>query len=196
VVQEELMVSALVMGGSTGAFEVMRAVLSGLPGSTPFPVLIVLHQLPGARSYLREILASASPLTIAEGLDKELLLPGTVYAAPPDYHMYVEDDGTVALSEDPPEHHCRPSIDLLFESAARVYGKSLVGVLLSGANGDGARGLQAIQLAGGRTIVQDPASAQAPQMPGAALALFQPDAVLSPAHLGEFMAKLVQEGMS
>jgi two-component system, chemotaxis family, protein-glutamate methylesterase/glutaminase len=190
------MVSALVMGGSAGAFEIMRNVLGGLPASTPFPILVVLHQLPGARRYLREIFAPNCALTIAEGLDKEQLLPGTVYAAPPDYHMYVEDDGTLALSEDPPEHHCRPSIDLLFESAARVHGKSLVGVLLSGANDDGARGLHAIHLAGGRTIVQDPSSAQAPQMPGAALELFQPDAVLSPARLGEFVAKLAQEGMS
>jgi two-component system chemotaxis response regulator CheB len=187
---------ALVIGGSAGAFELMRTLLGALPSKTPFPVLLVLHQLSGARSYLREILAGDCDLVIAEALDKETLRPGTVYTAPPDYHLLVEDDGTIALSQDPPENHCRPAIDVLFESAARVYGERLVGVLLSGANSDGARGLHAIHLAGGRTLVQDPATAQVSQMPTAALALFQPHAILSPARMAEHLAILAQEGMS
>ena len=115
-------------------------------------------------------------------------MPGTVYFAPPDYHLLVDQGPRIALSIDQPVHYSRPSIDVLFESAADQYGERLVGILLSGANEDGARGLQAIQSAGGMTMVQDPASASMPTMPQAAIARDAGHHVMTPAAMADWLA--------
>lgn len=160
---------AVVMGGSAGALEALSAILPELPGNFPLPVLVVVHLPPDKKSVLPEVLQGKCRLRVREAEDKEPLEPGTVYIAPPDYHLLVESDGHVALSYDEPLMFSRPSIDVLFESAADVYGCNLVGVILSGANHDGAQGLKAIAAEGGTTLVLTPAKAHAGTMPLAAI---------------------------
>jgi two-component system chemotaxis response regulator CheB len=159
----------VVLGGSAGAIEVLQHLMSGLTKSFTPALAAVLHMPPGSRGVLHEIFAAPSrpPMKVAE--DKEPIAPGTIYFAAPGYHLLVESDRTFALSLDELVHFSRPSIDVLFESAAEAYGDRVLGVILSGANSDGAEGLQAIAAGGGSTAVQLPATAGAPAMPQAAL---------------------------
>ena len=159
----------VVIGGSAGAIDVLRAVLSQLPEGFPAAVAIVIHIPAEGPGLLPEVLATpgAPPMKIAE--DKEPIAPGTIYFAPPDYHLLVESGRTFALSLDERVHFSRPAIDVLFESAAAAYGSKLVGVVLSGANADGAAGLRAVAEAGGLTVVQALESAEMIAMPAAAL---------------------------
>jgi two-component system chemotaxis response regulator CheB len=133
-------------------------------------MLVVVHMRADLPSLLPELFASRCRLTVVEPNDKDAIEPGTVYVAPPGYHMLVEPDRTIALSIDPPVRFSRPSVDVLFESAAYAYKGALLGIVLSGANDDGARGALAIREAGGHCWVQDPATAGAPAMPNAAIA--------------------------
>lgn len=160
---------AVVMGGSAGSLEALSLILPQLPADFPLPILVVVHLPPDRKSVLAEVLQLKCALAVREAEEKEPILPGTVYFAPPDYHLLVEPDHRIALSADEPQLFSRPSIDVLFESAADVYGAGLLGVVLSGANQDGARGLQDILEAGGRALVQAPEEAQCPAMPKAAL---------------------------
>ena len=162
-------IDLVVIGGSAGAVEVLQGLMSSLTRAFAPAMAIVLHLPPDARGVLHEVLASplSPPMKPAE--DKEPVLAGTVYFASPGYHLLVESGGTFALSIDEPVHFSRPSIDVLFESAAEAYGERALGIVLSGANCDGAEGLQAIAAAGGVTVVQDPSSAAARAMPEAAL---------------------------
>jgi two-component system chemotaxis response regulator CheB len=180
----------VVVGGSAGAFQAFRTIVSGLPGHLPYPLVLVLHQLPGRATLLPGLIASACRLAVSSCLDKEALVADTIYVAPPDYHLLVEADGTLALSHDPPENFSRPSIDVLFESAAAAFGEDLVAILLSGANADGARGLGAVRAAGGRIIVQDPTTADADRMPRAGIAAVTPDAILSPEQITAYLVEL------
>jgi two-component system chemotaxis response regulator CheB len=159
----------VVIGGSAGAIEVLRTILPQLrAGRTP-AMAIVIHLPAGGTNVLHEILAApgAPPMKIAE--DKEPITPGTIYFASPDYHLLIETGRTFALSCDERVHFSRPAIDVLFESAAAAYGERLMGVILSGANADGAAGLRAIAAAGGMTVVQSLESAEMIAMPAAAL---------------------------
>ncbi|GFE91573.1 chemotaxis protein CheB [Steroidobacter agaridevorans] len=171
--------AAVVIGGSAGALEVLRAIVRELPQPLSCPVVIVIH-LPAHSSGLAELLGAETPLIVKQAEDKEPMVGGTVYIAPPSYHLLVESQRSFALSVDPPVHFSRPSIDVLFETASDVYGAGLIGVLLSGASEDGAAGLQEIHTAGGTTIVQSPLSAEVAIMPAAALALFEPTYIWSP----------------
>lgn len=159
----------IVIGGSAGAIEVLRTVLGGLPADFAPSVAIVIHLPADGTNVLHEILATPGgpPMKIAE--DKEPIAPGTIYFASPDYHLLVETSRTFALSCDERVHFSRPAIDVLFESAAAAYGERVMGVILSGANADGAAGLRAIANAGGRTVVQSLESAEMIAMPAAAL---------------------------
>ncbi len=181
---------AVVIGGSAGAFEPLTRILSALPRDFLLPVAIVLHVSPGRRSLLAQVLGPHCCLPVNEVDDKEAIEPGKVYVAPPNYHLLVEKTGRFSLSVDDRVHWSRPSIDVLFESAADVYKKALVGVLLSGANDDGAQGIARIKAAGGTTVVQSLASAQTGTMPEAALRLAQPDYVLPTAEIGPLLARL------
>jgi two-component system chemotaxis response regulator CheB len=127
-------------------------------------------------------------LPVKEAEDKEPIQPGTVYFAPPDYHLLIDRGPAFALSSDEPVHFSRPSIDVLFDSAADIYGERLIGVILTGANQDGAEGLAAIGHAGGRTVVQDPVSAAVAYLPEAALQEGPVDFVLSLAQLRDLFA--------
>lgn len=162
---------AVVIGASAGAVEALLHVLPQLPRGYPLPVLVVVHVPPQRRNVLASLFAARCPLDVREPDDKEPAAPGTILFAPPDYHMLVEADRTISLSVEGPVQFSRPSIDVLFESAADAYGPGLIGAVLTGANHDGAEGLAAVAAAGGMAIVQDPAQAAYPVMPEAALAL-------------------------
>jgi len=160
---------ALVIGASAGAVEALLCILPSLPANYPLPVMIVVHLPPQSDSILASLLASRCQIKVKEAEDKEPVCPGTAYLAPPNYHLLVEPDFRLSLSVDDPVLYSRPSIDVLFESAADAYGNALTGVILTGANSDGARGLRAVSKAGGLALVQTPASAEASAMPKAAL---------------------------
>lgn len=180
-------IRAVVMGGSAGAFGPLREILQALPATLNIPVFVVLHQPRQPTVSLAQALAATLARPIHEATDKLPIVPGKVYTAPADYHLLIEDMQHLALDDTEKVCFVRPSIDLLFTSAARVYGAGLVGILLSGANQDGAAGLAAIQQAAGRILLQDPHSTAFPVMPQAALALCVPDLVSAPTGLGAWL---------
>lgn len=159
---------AVVVGGSAGGMEALTAVLSKLDSGFPLPILVAqhLHKSDGGR--FAEHLDRLCPLPVYEALDKAPVRPGEVAVAPANYHLLVEREETLALSVDPRVSWARPSIDVLFESAARVWAEGLVAVVLSGANFDGARGIELVLELGGRALIQDPATASSAAMPKAA----------------------------
>lgn len=181
---------AVVIGGSAGSLEALSAILPELPADFPLPIFVVVHLPADKESVLPEVLQVKSRLRICEAQDKEPIEAGTVYFAPPDYHLLVEVDGHLTLSFDEQVLFSRPSIDVLFESAADVYGAGLVGVVLSGANHDGARGLEAVAAEGGTAIVQSPCQAHAETMPEAALARCPAARSLDPKHIAAFLKGL------
>lgn len=182
-------VDAMVIGGSSGALEALTVILPALPTGGA-PVAIVIHLPPQRPSRLVEVLGVHTALPVREAEDKEALAPGVVYVAPPGYHLLIERGGTFALSADAPVHYSRPAIDVLFESAADSYRGRLAGVVLSGANADGAEGLATIKRAGGRTAVQAPEDALARAMPEAAIARSAPDHVLRVTELASLLARI------
>lgn len=187
-------IEAIVIGGSAGTVEALVTILPALPAGFSIPIALVVHISPAGPSLLPDVLASRCALVVKEAEDKEPIAPHTVYVAPPNYHLLVEKERCFSLSVDDPVQFSRPAIDVLFESAADAYGAALVGVLLTGANEDGARGLARIGRAGGTTLVQSPATAPAPTMPEAALRLWHDHRVLSPAEIGSFLAGLDANG--
>lgn len=172
-------IEALVIGASAGAVEALSAILPRLPADYPLAVIVVVHVPSDRRNALATLFQAKCRINVCEAEDKEPVAPGTVYFAPPDYHLLVEADRTLSLSADDPVLYSRPSIDVLFESAADAYGAALAGVVLTGANQDGARGLAAVAEAGGIALVEDPATATASTMPAAALCRCSAARVLS-----------------
>lgn len=171
-------IEAVVIGASAGGVEALGALLPALPAGYSLPVFCILH-LPGDReSRLAELFAERLPLPVKEAADKEAIVPGTVYFAGSGYHLSVERDFTFSLSCEPPVHFARPAIDVLMESSADAYGPGLVGILLTGANHDGAAGMAYIHANGGLTIVQDPTDAQVAIMPKSAIDRFSPHLIL------------------
>jgi two-component system chemotaxis response regulator CheB len=162
-------VDAIVMGASAGGVEALMALLPTLSVAFRTPIFIVLHLPRDQPSLLSQIFLQKCALPVCEAVDKEPVRSGTVYFAPPDYHLLIDEGPCLALSADELVNYSRPSIDVLFESAADIYRARLLGIILSGANEDGAEGLAAVHAAGGITIVQQPDSAQVKQMVVAAL---------------------------
>jgi two-component system chemotaxis response regulator CheB len=183
-------IDCVVIGASAGGVEALAVLLPALPATFHPSLLIVLHLPRQGPSLLVEIYAKRCTLPIREADDKEPLEPGTVYFAPPDYHMLVERNRQIALSADEPVHFSRPSIDVLFESAADVYGERLLGIILTGGNEDGAAGLHAIHQAGGVTVVQQPDSAKVPLMVVSALQRGPADFVLSLPEIAQLLGAL------
>lgn len=169
---------ALLIGASAGGVEALLSLLEELPADYRLPVVCLLHVPDRNDSLLADLLQRRLQLTVKEAEDKEYLRPGVVYVAPAGYHLSIESDHSFSLSREEPRHFSRPSIDILFESAADAYGEQLAAALLTGANEDGAAGLLAVQQAGGLTLIQEPADALVPTMPAAALALLEPDFLL------------------
>ena len=160
---------AVVMGASWGGLDAFTQVLGELPEFFPVPVLLVQHQRPGSGGRLAEVLNARTPMPVVSPEDRDRVRPGTVYVAPAGYHMLIDQQERICFSVGPLVHYSRPAIDELFYAAGHVYGAGLIGVILTGANEDGAAGLDYIRRRGGVTLVQDPAEAEAPVMPQAAL---------------------------
>lgn len=172
-------IDAIVIGASAGGVQALLDLLSGLPASFRPPIVAVLHLPEGRDSLLVELFQHRLAIVVREAADKESIAPGTLYFAGPGYHLSVEMDRTFSLSCEPPVQYARPSIDVLMASAADAYGPRLAGILLTGANADGAAGLAKIRQRGGLTVVQDPAEAQVPALPEAAIRTLPPDLILS-----------------
>jgi two-component system, chemotaxis family, protein-glutamate methylesterase/glutaminase len=162
-------IEAVVIGVSAGGLKALSALLPGLPRDYPLPIMICIHLPPGKKSIVAELFDEKCAVAVREAEDKEPIQPGTVYFAPPDYHLMVEPDRRLSLSSEEPVLFSRPSINVLFETAADAYGPGLMGIVLTGANNDGAQGLSTIMLAGGTAVIEDPADAYQAAMPQAAI---------------------------
>ncbi|CAN5923016.1 chemotaxis protein CheB [soil metagenome] len=167
----------IVVGASAGGLRAFEAVLGGLPRGFPVPIVAVQHRARDSGDGYADLIGRSTPLPVRDVEDDDALRAPGVYLAPPDYHVLIEP-GRIVLSIDDPVSYSRPSIDVLFESAADVYGARVIGVLLTGANADGAKGLARIKQAGGYVIVQDPRSAESPEMPAAGISAAPVDQVL------------------
>ena len=167
----------VVVGVSLGGLHALKTLLGGLPQKFPWPVAITQHRSAEAEDLLAPLLHTCCRLPISDVVDKEPIQPGHVYLAPADYHLLVER-GSFTLSREELVNFSRPAIDLLFESAADAYGSGVIAIILTGANHDGAAGAAYVKARGGLLLVQDPASAEAPSMPRAALKAAKADAVL------------------
>lgn len=181
---------AVVIGASAGAIQALNEILPALSAEFALPILVVVHVPADRENILAPLFEKKCRLAVREAEDKERAEPGTVYFAPSDYHLLVESDGTLSLSSDEPVMHSRPAIDVLFESAADAFGPALVGVVLTGANADGAAGLRAIADAGGTAVVEDPAGAYADAMPLAALRLCPAARVIKRGEIAEFLMRI------
>ncbi|HEX2147922.1 MAG TPA: chemotaxis protein CheB [Pseudorhizobium sp.] len=181
---------AVVIGASAGAVEALSVVLPALPPTFKLPVIVVVHIPPDKRSVIADLFSAKCQLAVKEAEDKEPLVAGTIHFAPPDYHVLVEASKTLSLSNDEPVLFSRPSIDVLFESAADVYGPELIAIVLTGANQDGAKGTQAVLEAGGVGLVQVPETAFASAMPEAAIRACPTARVLSLEAIADFLGDI------
>lgn len=184
------MYKAVIIGGSAGSFQVITKILASLPRNLNIPVFLCLHRLKHVRSGFVEALSIKATLPVIEPYDKQHVRSGRVYLAPANYHMYIELGNNFALSTEPPVNHSRPSIDLSFFSAAYTYKRKLVGIILSGANKDGALGLKRVKDSGGLTIVQDPAECQVKTMTTASMNATKVDHVFSTDQIINFLQRL------
>jgi two-component system chemotaxis response regulator CheB len=184
---------AIVIGASAGGIDAMLIILSAIPADFQLPIVLILHLPSGAESRLPELVAHHAKISAKEAFDKEKLERGVIYIAPSNYHLLIDPDRCFSLSAEEPLNYSRPSIDILFQSAADAFGEELVGVLLTGANEDGVQGLKAIQRQGGYTLVQDPKTAVARTMPDAALKSMRPDGLMTLNEIGDFLAKLKEK---
>ncbi len=184
------MYKAVIIGGSAGSFQVITRILSSIPANFPLPVLLSLHRLKHVRSGFVEALSIKSAIQVIEPFDKDQIKPGKAYLAPANYHMFIELGNKIALSTEPPVNHSRPSIDLSFVTAAQVYREKLVGIILSGANKDGAFGLKKIKDYGGITIVQDPEECQVKTMTESSLKLTKVDHIFKTEQIIRYLQNL------
>ncbi len=183
------------MGASAGGLTALQAVLAPLPADFCLPILIVQHRWPAEDDLMAFTLNASCDLKVKEAESNELIQGGYVYLAPANYHLLVEPDRSLVLSVDEKVCYSRPSIDVLFESAADVYGAALIGVLLTGANHDGTAGLKKIKQMGGLTIAQDPATAEVDVMPNSAIRENVVDNVLSLSQIASCLTQLSQQGV-
>ena len=187
-------IAAVVIGASAGGVEALSAILPSLRTGARVAVFVVLHLPKDRPSLLPTLFSDRCALPVREANHGEPIVPETIYFAPPDYHLLLDDEFCIALSIDDAVNHSRPSIDVLFESAADLYAEKLLGILLSGGNADGAQGLLYIQQCGGRTLVQLPETARVANMPEAALSHMLPEAVLTLPQLAEVLSSLSESG--
>ena len=169
----------IVIGGSAGSFNVIRKILSSIPDSFTIPIVMAFHRLKDKRNGFVESLETCSNLRVIEPHDKDIIAPGNAYLAPSNYHLLIEPAWTFALSTEEEVNYSRPSIDLTFETAGSAYHKKMIGIILSGANSDGAKGAYNARKNGAFTIIQDPDDASFSTMPLEAMKIFRPDRVFS-----------------
>jgi two-component system chemotaxis response regulator CheB len=187
------MYKAVIIGGSAGSFQVVTKILNSLPKNFPLPVILCLHRLKHVRSGFVEALSLKSNIPVSEPFDKQQLKPGIAYLAPANYHLFMELANRVALSTDLPVNHSRPSIDLSFVTAAHAYRKGLIGIILSGANRDGAYGLKKVQDLGGVTLVQDPEECEVKTMTKSSLELTKVDYIYKTDQIIRFLQKIAKK---
>jgi two-component system, chemotaxis family, protein-glutamate methylesterase/glutaminase len=183
-------IQAVIVGASAGGIDAMLHIFSALPVGYRLPIIALLHVPDERQSRLAELFEHRLAIPVKEAGDKEEVTPGTLHFASSGYHLSIEHDHTFSFSCEPPVHFSRPSIDILMESAADTYGDQLAGILLTGANFDGAAGLKKIKEYGGLTIVQDPEEAQVAVMPREAIKYQVPDFVLPLAKIRELLLLL------
>lgn len=181
---------AVVIGVSTGGVKALKILLGALPADFPIPILIVSHIAPDSDDGLAMLLDTFCAIRVKEADEQETIAPGTAYLAPANYHLLAERGGNLALSVDPPVNFARPSVDVLFESAAEAYGAELIGVILTGAGNDGGNGLLKIRRCGGIPIVQDPADAEMDSMPKSALQLLHANHVVRLTEIPSLLLRL------
>ena len=181
---------AIVMGVSAGGMSALSTVLSRLPADFALPIIMVQHMDPNSRDYLPNHLDRECNIQVKEAEDKENIMSGVAYIAPPNYHLLLEEDRTFSLSVDDAVNYSRPSIDVMFETAADVFKRRLVGVVLTGANADGSNGLKKIKALGGLAVVQDPATAHVDYMPKAAIASTKVDHILPLEEIASLLTEL------
>ncbi|TRX20687.1 chemotaxis protein CheB [Flavobacterium franklandianum] len=181
---------AIVIGVSSGGLKAMKIIFSHLPKGFKTPIIIVQHVSAHSDSLWIQLLNDTYTIDIKEADEKEKIEDGKVYFAPPNYHLLIEKDKTFSLTIDERVNYARPSIDVLFESAAEAYKNKLIGIILTGSNSDGTNGIKRIQECGGLTIVQDPKTAEAAYMPRSAIAAIQPDYILSLEEITALLIKL------
>lgn len=182
---------AIVIGASTGGFGAVGDLLAVLPWDIKVPIIVVQHLSPYSDDFMAKHLNEICSIEVKEADEKEKLRAGCAYIAPANYHLLVEKDRTLSLTVEPRVNYSRPSIDVLFESAADVFGCGLIGVVLTGANSDGGKGLKRIKDMGGLAIVQDPESAEASTMPKAAIEAAEADFILKPEDIGKKIVELM-----
>lgn len=183
-----------VIGTSAGGVDILNSIMPSFKKNNKFKVCVVIHLSPSGPNLIPSLLAPNCSLSVSEAQPGEELLPDHIYIAPPDYHLCLEPNKILTLSSEEPVNFSRPSIDILFESAAYAYGKKVVAILLTGANNDGAKGLKMIQDAGGITIVQAPSDAEFPAMPQSALDIMKPDYILTTEEIKTALNDLSSKG--
>ncbi len=181
---------AVVVGASAGGLDALGRMLGAMGRGVSAPVLVVQHLAREDRGRFAAHLDEVLDLTVREAEDKLAPMPGRVYIAPADYHLLVERSGALALSVDPKVNWSRPSVDPLFETAARAHGAALLAVVLTGANADGAQGARVVRELGGVCMAQDPRTAESPIMPGAAIEAAGIETILPPEEIGALLAGL------
>jgi len=180
----------VVIGGSAGSLEVLMGVLPKLRPNMDFPVIVVLHRKSADDNTLEELFAMKTAVPVMEIEDKTKLLNGYLYVVPADYHLLFEADGTLSLDASEKVHYSRPSIDVVFESAAMAFREGVVAILLSGSNSDGALGCVRVSENGGTVIVQDPDDAEMRYMPASAIDLLQPDLVIPGREIADVIIRI------
>jgi len=183
----------VVIGGSAGSLDVILKIVAAVQDAVDVTFVVVVHRGKTGDSILADLLATQTKLVVKEVEDKEQILPGTIYIAPPDYHLLLENEYTFSLDASEKVNYSRPSIDVTFESAAYVYGAALIGILLSGANADGAAGIKTIADAGGYTLVQQPATAEVGYMPQQAINITPVSKILDGEEIGRYLQKLLKQ---
>jgi len=181
---------AIVIGVSSGGMNALKFIFSALPAGFSIPIIIVQHINAHSDNEWIKLLNNKSNLTVKEADEKEKIEPGNVYIAPANYHLMIENNKTFSLTIDEYVNFARPSIDVLFESAAEAYKSKLIGVVLTGSNSDGAKGIRRIKELGGMAIIQDPQTAESANMPASAIAAVQPDYILSLEKIIELLIKI------
>jgi len=179
----------IVIGASLGGMKALRWIITALPSSFPLPIVAILHRHKESDEALVELLQVDARLPVSEVIDKEPIQPGHMYVAPADYHLFIERE-YFSLSTDELVQYARPSIDVVFESAADTFGENVIGIILTGANQDGSKGAMRIKDRGGLIIVQDPESAECPIMPAAVLQCVHADYIRPVEEIGQLLLRL------
>jgi two-component system chemotaxis response regulator CheB len=189
--QNKVKYKVIAIGGSAGSLDTILNIIANSFLNNNIFYIVVLHRKSDNDSLLAGLFSSRTKFKVKEVEDKDSILPGYIYIAPPDYHLLVENENCFSLDSSEKIYFSRPSIDVTFESVAEVFGDAVIGVLLSGANADGAQGLSLIKRAGGFVIVQDPESAEVDYMPKQAIEQLEPDAIVNAAQLPAFLNNLI-----